>query len=114
MPWPNRSVSTVASGADSARIDLLPGEWAHVEVKYTSTTTERMLVRIFSTNADSGVAEILSTNIPSLEFRIEANETVPLIVADVRAFVVAIDNDVGAQSLTAEVRVAKSGVDLTT
>lgn len=112
MPWASRTTENVNSGADSTRIDLLPGEWAHVQVDYISATTDRMLVRIFSTNEDAaGVTQL--DDLPLLEFRILAGEAVSFIVADVHAFVVAIDNDQAAQSLTATVRARKSGVDLT-
>jgi len=110
MPWAARTVESVADGANSTRKDLFPGEWAHVQVEYTSATTDRMLVRILSTNEDSpGVADL--DTVPLLEFRLDAAEAITFVVSDVHAIVVAIDNDQGGQSLTADVRVRKSNVD---
>jgi len=112
MGWGVLASSVVANGANSGRFDLLPGEWAHVQVEYTSATTDRMLVRVFSTNEDSsGVAELDTVSLQ--EFRLSLATSISFLVSDVHAFVVAIDNDQAAQSLTATVRVRKSGVDLT-
>ena len=112
MGWAARTVESVAGGANSARVDLLPGEWAHVQIAYTSATTDRMLARVLSTNEDApGVAQL--DTIPPLEFRLLAAEVISFPVDTLHAFVIAIDNDQGVESLTASVRIRKSGVDLT-
>lgn len=111
MAWSSQVSQNVNSGAQSARINLLPGEWAHVQVEYTSATTNRMRVSVFATlENDPGVADLDVLAMP--EFRLFPGESISFIVPDVFAFVVAIANDEAAESLTAAVRHRKSGVDL--
>lgn len=113
MGWGARTTESVAGGADSSRYNLLPGETAHVQVAYISATTDRMLVRILATNEDTpGVAQL--DTIALLEFRLTVGQALTFIIADVHAFVVSIDNDSGAESITASVRVRLDTVDLTT
>lgn len=124
MAWDLLTSGTVVSGTNSARVNLDPGEMAHVQAEYASATTNRIRISIFATNEDDPGVAFLDT-FPLLEFRLPASGVaVPgpgrvsfPVGPGIHAFVVRVDDDQqtsGPQNVSAFIRVRKDNVDLTT